>query len=87
MGTVLCKLSQVKDKEFDLDQVKGNVIITKKVTIPTFQTIVVKGLKNITGHYKHVHMLVEPPPKCQNIFVLGNTTELKLGGSCLDVVL
>ena len=32
-------------------------------------------------------MLVEPSPKCQNIFVLGNTTKLKQGGSCVDVVL
>ena len=32
-------------------------------------------------------MLVEPSPKCQNIFILGNTTELKPGGSQVDVVL
>ena len=41
VGTVLSKSSQVRDKEFDLDQVKENVVITKKVTIPTFQTIIV----------------------------------------------
>ena len=41
----------------------------------------------VTGHHKHVHVLVEPSPKCQNIFVPGNTTELKLGGSQVDVVL
>ena len=74
VGTVLFKSPQVRDKEFDLDQVQGNVIITKKVTIPTFQTIIVKGLTIVTGHHKHVHMLVEPSPKCQNIFVPGNTT-------------
>ena len=51
MGTVLSKSSQVGNKEFDLSQVKGNVVITNKVTIPTFQTIVVKGLMKFTGHH------------------------------------
>ena len=77
VGTFLSKSSQVGDKEFDPGQVKGNVGITKKATIPTFQTIVVKGLTKVTGHHKHVHVLVEPFPKCQNIFAPVNTTELK----------
>ena len=89
VGTVLSKLLQVGelDREFNLNQVKGNVIVTMKVTIPAFQTIVVKGLTKVTGHCKHVHVLVELSPKCQNIFVPGNTTELKLGGSQIYVVL
>ena len=46
VGTVLSKSLQTGelDKQFDLNQVKGNVIVTKKVTIPAFQSIVVKGL-------------------------------------------
>ena len=64
MGIVLSKSSQVGNKEFDLGQVKGNVVITKKVSIPAFQTIVVKGHMKVTGHHKHVHVLVEPSPKC-----------------------
>ena len=36
------------NREFDLNQVKGNVIKTKIVTIPDFQTIVVKGLTKVT---------------------------------------
>ena len=79
-GTVLSKLSQVGHKEFDLGQVKGNIVITKQVTIPTFQTIVVKGFTKVTGHHKHVHILVEPSPKCKNIFVLVNTTEIEPRG-------
>ena len=78
--------SQGVNKEFDLSQVKGNVVITKKVTIPASQTIVVKGLTKVTGHHKHVHVMVEPSPKCQNIFLLGNTTEIKPGASWVDVV-
>ena len=31
--------------------------------------------------------LVEPSPKCKNTFVLGNTIDLKPGGSRVDVVL
>ena len=58
VNTVVCKPLQVGelDREFDLNQVKGNVIITKKVTIPIFQTIVVKGLTKVIGHCKHVHV-------------------------------
>ena len=41
----------------------------------------------VTGHHKHVHVLVESSPKCQNIFVPGNTTEVKPGGLWVDVVL
>ena len=87
VGTILSKSSQVGNNEFDLGQVKGNVVITKKVTNPTFQTVIVKGLMKVTGHHKHVHALMKSSPKCQNIFVPGNTTELKLGGLQADVVL
>ena len=87
VSTILSKSSQASDKEFDLDQVKGKVIITKKVIIPAFQTIIVKGLTRVTVHQTHVHVLMEPSPKCKNIFIPGNTTELKPGGSRVDVVL
>ena len=81
MGTFLSKLLQAGelDREFDLNQVKGNIIVTNKETIPVFQTIVVKGLMKVTRHCKHVHVLLELFPKCQLIFVPGNTTELKPG--------
>ena len=87
ISTVLYKSLQVSDEEFDLDQVKGKVIVTKKVIVPAFQMIIVKGLMRVTGHEKYVHVLVEPSPKCKNIFVPGNMTELKPGGSRVDVVL
>ena len=41
----------------------------------------------VTRHQKWVHVLVESSPKCKNIFIPGNTTELQLGGSRVDVVL
>ena len=41
----------------------------------------------ITGHYKHVHVLMEQSPKCVNVFVLGNTSELRPRRSDVTVVL
>ena len=76
VGTVLSKSSQVSDQKFDLDQVKGKVVITKKLIVPAFQTVIARGLTKVTGYQKHVHVLVEPSPICKNIFVPGNTTEL-----------
>ena len=87
MSTILSKSSQVGDQEFDLDQVKGKVVTTKKVMIPAFQTVIAKGLTKVTGHQKHVHVLLEPSPKCKSIFVPGNTSELIPAGSGVAVVL
>ena len=66
----------MSDREFDLDQVKGKVVIKKKVIVPAFQTVIARGLTKVTGHKKYVHVLVEPPPNCTSIFVPGNTSEV-----------
>ena len=87
MSTIISKSSQVCDQEFDLEQVKGKVVITKEVKIPTFQTVITGGLTKVMGHQKHVHVLVEPSPKCTSIFVPGNTSKLIPGGSSVAVVL
>ena len=86
VSTVMSKSLQVSDKEFNLDQVKGKVIVTKKVIVPAFQMLIVKGLTKVTGHQKCVHVLVGPSPKCKNICPM-NTTELKPVESRVDVVL
>ena len=83
VSTIISKSSQVGDQEFDL----GKVVTTKKVKIPAFQTVVVKGLTKVTGHQKHVHVLVEASPKYKSIFVSDNTSELIPGGSGVAVVL
>ena len=44
VNTIISKPSQVSAQEFDLDEVKGKVVTTKKVIVPTFQTLIVKGL-------------------------------------------
>ena len=74
--TIITKSSQVSDQEFDLDQVKGKVVTTKKVKIPAFQTVITKGLMKVIGHQKHVHVLVEPSPNCKGVFIPGNTSKL-----------
>ena len=72
---IISKAALVSDPEFDLDKVRGKVVTCEEVKIPALQTVVVKGLTTITGHCKHVHVLVKPSPKCVNVFVLGNTSE------------
>ena len=87
VSTIISKSSQVSDQEFDLDQVKGKVVTTKKVKILAFQTVITKGLTKVSRHQKHVHVLVEPSPNCKGIFTPGNTSELIPGGSGAAIVL
>ena len=63
------------------------MVISEKVIIPALQITVVKGLTTITGHHKCVHVLMESSPKCINVFILGNTSELKPGNSNIEVVI
>ena len=77
----------MSDPEFDLDHVRVRVVISEEVTIPASQTTVAKGLTMITGHHKHVHVLMESPPKCVNVFIPGNTSELRPGNSDIEVVI
>ena len=81
ISMIISKSALESDLEFDLDQVKGKVVTSEKVKIPTFQTAAVKGLTMVTEYQKNVHVLVEPSPKCTSVFVLRNTSELRPGGS------
>ena len=87
VNAIISKATSVGDLEFDLDHVRGMVVTSGEVTIPTAQTIVVKGLTMITGHHKCVHVLVESSPKCVSVFILGKTSELKPGQSEIEVVI
>ena len=75
------------DWEFDLDHVRGRVVTSEEVKIPTSQTVVVKGLTMITGHHKCVHVFMELSHKCVSVFILGNTSELKPGKPEVEVVI
>ena len=48
MSAIILKSSQASDPEFDLDQVEGKVVITKKVIVPVFQTVIARGLTKVT---------------------------------------
>ena len=75
VSTIILKATSVGDWELDLDHVRSRVVTSEEVTIPTSQTVAVQGLTMITGHHKHVHVLVESSPKCVSVFILGNTSE------------
>ena len=77
VSTIISKDTSMNDPEFDLDHVRGRVVISEEVTIPSLQTTVLKGLTMITGHHKHVHVLMELSHKCVNVFVPGNTSKLR----------
>ena len=87
MSTIISKATSVGDLEFDLDHVRGKVVTCEEVIIPASQTIVVKGLTAITGHHKCVHVLMASSPKCVNVFIPGNTSELRPGKSEIEVVI
>ena len=53
------KSEVIKDSEFDLDQVKGKVKLTKKVTLTPFETIQVSAKSSVRGHYKRVLVIME----------------------------
>ena len=87
VSTIILKATSVSDLEFDLDNVRGRVVTSEEVTIPASQTVVVKGLSIITGHHKHVHVFMESSPKCVNVYIPGNTSELRPGKSKVNVVI
>ena len=87
VSTIILKAISISDPDFNLDQVRGSVVISEEMTIPASQITVVKGLTTITGHQKCVHVLMDLSPKCMNVFNLRNTSELKPGNSSIEVVL
>ena len=87
VSMIILKAAMVSGLEFDLDQVKGKVVTCEEVKIPALQTVVVKGLTTMAGHCMYVHVLVELSPKCVNVFIPGNTSELRPRRSDVAVVL
>ena len=86
VSTIISKATSVSDPNFDLDNVRGSIMISEEVTIPALQITIVKGI-TITGHHKCVHVLMESSHECMNVFILGNTSELKPGNSDIEVVI
>ena len=83
----LMKSGILKQPEFDLDNVKGHVRLTKSITIGPFQTIQTSGLTECKQHFKRVNVIVEPDPnKNYDTAVLIHAyTMLKLGFSRVSI--
>ena len=83
----LVKNLKVAKPEFDLNQIKGHVKLTKSVTIAPFQTICASGLAECNQHFKRVNVLVEPDPdKCyESVIPIHGYTVLKPGSFRVSV--
>ena len=53
------KSDSVEVQKFQLDDVKGLVCTTQKVTIPPFSTVNVQANTSVRGHCMQVHVLTE----------------------------
>ena len=83
----LKKNLKISKPEFDLNQVKGHVRLTKSVTIAPFQTIRAPGLTECNQHFKRVNVLVEPDPdrSYESVIPIHGYTVLKPGSSRVSV--
>ena len=74
---------KISKPEFDLNQIKGHVKLTKSVTIAPFQTIRASGLTECNPHFKRVNVLVEPDPdkSYESVIPIHGYTVLKPGSS------
>ena len=57
---VVVKQLHLKENKDILDQVKGDVKLTRKIVIPPLETISVSGMTNINKHSKRVNIITEP---------------------------
>ena len=83
----LKKNLKISKPEFDLNQIKGHVKLTKDVTIAPFQTIHASGLTECDQHFKRVNVLVEPDPdkSYESVIPIHGYTVLKPGSSRVSV--
>ena len=77
----------MRESEFDLETIKGNVKITKQVTLGPFETKHVPGLTECSTHYKRVHVVTEASEKLQHGTVkpICTYSELKPGSSRVSI--
>ena len=55
----IMKSAQVKEPNFDLNLIKGQVKITKAITFLPFKMIHVSGLTECNSHFTRVHVMIE----------------------------
>ena len=80
----------VEVRRFCLNNVRGPVCTTQKVTIPPFSTVSVHANSSVKGHCMQVHVLTEPMPGPQlptAVVPMVTYRELPLGSSRLHICL
>ena len=80
----------VEVQKFCLDNIRGTVCTTQKVTIPPFSTVSVHTNSSVKGHCMWVHMLMElmPGPRLPAVVVpMATYGELHLGSSRVPICL
>ena len=57
---IAMKTAKLKENKDLLDKVTGNVKLTRKVTIPPFETVTILGVTHVNMHSKRVNIVTEP---------------------------
>ena len=83
---VVVKQLHLKENKDILDQIKGDVKLTQKITIPPLETITVSGMTNINKHTKHVNIITEPR-KDEDLFTVPCYSYMRPGSKRASVTL
>ena len=84
IGGRAVKLQQGTD--FVLDQVKGNLKLTKGVILQPFEVVKVHGITKVRNYQKWVNIIVEPKEThCKTISAIPTYSHLKPGSSKISV--
>ena len=71
---------------FSLDQVKGDIKLTKDVIIKPFEVVRVQGISKIKKHQKWVHVMVEPKDSHSGVVLaIPSYSQLKPGSGKISV--
>ena len=83
----MSKSGILRESEFDLDNVRGYVKLTKSITIGPFQTVYTSGLTECSQHFKRVNVVVEPDPhrEYDAVIQIHGYTVLKPGSSRVSI--
>ena len=83
---VVVKQLHLKENKDILDKIKGDVKLTRKITIPPFETINVSGMTNINKHTKRVNIITEPR-KDEDLFTVPCYSYMRPGSKRASVTL
>ena len=83
---VVVKQLHLKENKDILDQIKGDVKLTRKITIPPLETINVSGMTNINKHTKRVNIITEPR-KDEDLFTVPCYNYMRPGSKRASVTL